>query len=219
MKLTKKELMEVAATLFSLISDGYDDSEIMSEMGLTALELTQLKAKMFDLKSEELRTKPIEHTYVEYMLNQLHNVHDLTVMIGEYKESKQANAIVGAVRARAEIYDKMLAKGQDCGLIKKVAERKEIVAGVLIGDLSNEQLRKMVVKELGGLKALAGKYGDTEFMALPAPIDLHHGPSLKDEMPTKKKKKKKGKRVKAKTSKVSGGRVRTLPPAPIPTGE
>jgi len=233
--MTKKQLLEAATTVFSKMSEGKSDREIADEMGISSEELIQVKAKMFDLKADELRRKPIEHTYVEYMLSQLGNVSDLTEMIDTFRTTKQFNAMVGAVRARAEIYDKLMQKGQECGLIKKVADKKEIVGGIIVTDLSNDDLRKAIVGELAGLKKLADKFGDSSFLALEPPKTLHHGeaykiPDVEDidsalileniEAINKKKKKKRGdnpRSNKSKSNKVHKGRKVKMRPAPINT--
>ena len=113
-------------------------------MGLSADEFDELKVSMFDAKADEMRSRPDEHVYVEYLLNQSRNIRDLTDMIKEFKTSKQYGSMVGAVRARAEIYDKLIAKGQEFGLITKTPERKEIVAGVLVAELSNKNFRRLL---------------------------------------------------------------------------
>jgi hypothetical protein len=216
MRLTKEQLQEAIATIYGYLSQGKSDKYIMKKMGLASEDYDSLKVAMFDAKADEVRARPNEHVYVEYIINQAGNIRDLTKMVKEFHKSKQYNAMVGAIRARAEIYDKLIAKGQEFGLIKKTPERKEIVAGVLVAELSNTDLKRAVVGELNMLDKLTKKFGDGDILELEAPGDLHHGPALppasgaSDDRP-----KIKAKRVKAKTGKVHKGRRRKAPPAPI----
>lgn len=204
----KKEIQEAAVKVFALMSQGKNDREIAEEIGVSNDELVELKAVMLDMKAEELRNKPIEHTYIEYMTAQLGNVRDLTDMLADFKNTKQYNAMVGAVRARAEIYDKLLTKGQDCGIIKKAPNRTEMVGGILVADLTNEELKRAMMEEFKSLKLLSDRYGDKDFAKLEIPKELHHGPKyelpdvieegVEVKKPKKKKKKKKVKRKKMK---------------------
>lgn len=182
LKLTKQEMMEAIATIYGRMSEGAAEADIIAEMGISAEDFERLKAAMFDHKADEVRTRPIEHVYVEYMIKQTENVKDLTSMIGEFSHTKQYNAMVGAVRARSEIYDKLISVGQNCGLIHKAAERKEIMAGVIIADMTNQQLKSMITKELGELNTMMKRYGDKDMSAIEVGA-LHRGERLLPEKP------------------------------------
>lgn len=216
MRLTKAQLQEAIVSIYSLLARGKTDKQIMRRMGLAADELDELKVSMFDAKADEMRARPDEHVYVEYLLNQSLNIRDLTRMINEFKTTKQYNAMVGAIRARAEIYDKLIAKGQEFGLIKKTPDRKEILAGVLVAELSNKELQKAVVGELSMLDSLTKRFGSGDILDLPAPESLHRGPAL---LTGDKPKKTKAKFNKAKNSKVHKGRKRKAPPGPFGAGD
>jgi hypothetical protein len=179
LKLTHREVLEAIAKIYGLLADGKKDDEIIVEMGISAEDYKALKAAMFDSKADEVRTRPIEHVYVDYILKQTENIKDLTAMISDWKNTKQYTAMVGAVRARSEIYDKMISVGQDCGIIHKQADRKEIMAGLIIADLTNKQLKQAITKELDGLNVLMKRYGDADIMAIDAGT-LHHGEALKE---------------------------------------
>lgn len=217
MRLTKKQLKEAIETIYAGLCDDRTDKDMMTAMGLSAEEFQDLKAQMFDKKADAIREKPNEHIFVEYLINQTGNIQALTDMIAEFKTSKQYNAMVGAVKARADIYDRLIAKGQEFGLIDKRPERKEIVAGLLVADLSNQQLKVEMTRALDGLNKLQKRFGDGDLLALPKAESLHRGPALEAESesapilvkPTHKK-------SKVTKSKVRKGRKRKAPPAIIP---
>jgi hypothetical protein len=219
MRLTKDQLREAVETIYAALCDDRTDKEIMADMGLTAEEFDKLKTEMFDKKADSIRTKPEEHTYVEYLIQQTGNIQALTDMISEFKSTKQYNAMVGAVKARADIYDKLIAKGQEFGLISKQPERKEIVAGVLVADLSNQQLKTEITRALDGLNQLQKRFGDGDLLALPKAESLHRGPALQNpENETRILVKPTHKKSKVTKSKVRKGRKRKAPPAIIPVG-
>jgi len=215
MRFTKAQVQEAIATIYNKIAAGRSDKEIMAIMGLAGEDYVKLKQAMLDAKADEIRAKPREHVYVEYMLNQAVNITDLTTMIDDFHTSKQYNAMVGAIRARAEIYDKLIAKGQEFGLIKKEPERKEIMAGILVAEMTNQQLRKAIVGQLAGLDRLMKTHGDKTLLEIPAPVSLHHGPSLPAHKEESIAERKLSKTVRANTSKVRKGRKVKAPPAPI----
>jgi len=212
MRLTKREIQEAISSIYGKLIEGKTDKEVMDEMGLPAEDYEKLKAAMFDDKADEIRTKPTEHLYVEYMISQAQNVHDLTEMIKDFKTSKQYGSMVGAVRARAEIYDRVIAKGQEFGMIRKEPNRTEFVGGLLVADMTNAELRKTIVTELGSMNRLMKMFGDKDLLELPNDQSIYRGPALPPS--TGAKTDKGPKRVKAKMSKVHKGRKRMMPPGP-----
>lgn len=176
-RFTKAELKEAVTTIYAKLTEGKEDKEILEEMGLSAEDFDGLKRQMFDMKADELRGKPVEHVYVEYMVNQIQNVKDLTTMVKDFKSSKQYNAMVGAIRARADIYDKLIDRGQSLGVIKREPTVTKVIGGILVGELTNVQLKEMITKELGELNRLMRRYGDKGIIDMD-PGSLHYGEAL-----------------------------------------
>jgi hypothetical protein len=227
-KLSKTEMLEAVGKIYQLASEGKSEREISDEIGLDVETVGALYRQMVDMKSDEIKNKPIEHTYVEYMLKQLRNICDLNEVIEKLKDTKQYNqAMISAIRTRADIWDKLIAKGQECSVIKKAPERQEIGVAMMVAELSNSDLRREVKTAITKMTDMIERHGETDFMKLPVPEVLHSGPKLKEDeakkskdgKETKKKKKKKMSKSKGKTSKVSKGRLRKLPPSPLTKGK
>ncbi len=218
MAFTKEQEKEAVETIFTKLSSGLSDKQIIQDMGLTVEEYVGLKGAMLDAKADEVRSRPHEHVYVEYMIAQMGNVRDLSSMIDQMHVKKKYASLVSAVRARSDILDNLIEKGQEFGLIHKKPERKEIVAGVMVSELSNDKLKKLIIGELGVLNNLRKEFGEKDFAKIEASDSLHHGPALPekieaedgvmtpDEVPHKNK---------AVTSKVSKGRRVLRKPPPI----
>jgi hypothetical protein len=177
-KLTKQQMLEAVSTIYGKLADGKKDDEVIAEMGISAEDYNALKNTMMDFKADEIRTRPIEHVYVDYVLKQAENIKDLTGMISEWQTSKQYNALVGAVRTRSDIYDKLIQVGQECGIIHKQPERKELIAGVVIADMTNMQLKGLITNELRDIGVMMKRYGDRDIKSLTVG-KIHHGEALK----------------------------------------
>jgi hypothetical protein len=177
MKFTDKELTSAAEYLWHLLLSGKTDEEATDELGVDPDDYNRIKLRAFDLKAQELRRAPVEHVYAQYILDQTRNIKELTNMLGEFRSSRQHNAFVGGIRLRADLYDRILTKGQECGLIHKSPEQRQIVAGVVVADLSNKQIQAMIKKELEVATTMMEKFGESPFMDLD-PGDVHYGPAL-----------------------------------------
>jgi len=192
--LTAEEEREATARLMSLLMGGSTDDDARMIMGLTVAQYEQLKAKLFEDEAEKIRQKPSEHVYIEYMVNQLSCVKDLGKMVDAFRKTKQYNAMVGAVKARSEIYDKLIKKGQELGLIAKEPERQEIIGGQTVINLTNVELKKTIVAEIQGINRLMKAYGEGSILDL-EPGELHRSmPKVKAQdmkkLPPKKPQKK-----------------------------
>lgn len=177
MKLNKIQILEAMESLMSSIERGVDDADIQHEMGLTIVEYEKLKSDMLDAKSDDIMKRPVEHTYVQYILDQMRNVHDLTDIINQHKNTKSVNAAVSAIRVRSEITDKIIEKGQDFGIIHKEADKKEVKGGFLVAQLTSEQLKSAITAELKNLNDMMSTYGESANMIDVDPGDIHLGPA------------------------------------------
>jgi hypothetical protein len=89
------------------------------------------------------------------------------------KVPRAAPYIVGAVRARSEILDRVLDRGQEMGIVVRVPRRRELlVAGAGVGQLSTHQLRGVVVEQLEALQRLAARIGDLAELKMAKPAEI-----------------------------------------------
>lgn len=181
-----------------LLIAGKSDTEIQDLIGLTLGRLVKMKKSIFDKEIERLRAKPTEHTYVEYVLNQMGCVRDLTELYEASKKQNNANAGVGAIRARSDIFDKVIKVGQEFGILERKPEEKRIIAGIMVAQLSNDQLKSAITTQIGQLNEMVTQFGDLDITRL-KPGQLHYTPSDTPTIST-------GKKNRSTANRNSGGR-------------
>lgn len=185
------------ARLMELLGAGFSDPDAREKMGLTVEQYDKLRAEAFQFEAERLRKKTNEEIYVEYMINQAQCVKALTTLASEFKERKNASAMVSAIRARSEIYDKIIKTGQDFGIVKRKVERSEHRLSVLVAHLDSEELKTLAVSELQNIDRLMQMCGDQNILDI-TPGKIHRTlPASKPAIP---------KRAKAKQNPVHRGR-------------
>lgn len=151
----------LVARLRTLIAQGKEEMDILEEMDVSPSELQAIRRELFASERVNLVNRTTEEVFIEYTILQKKNITDLNDIIdSKAMKDKQPNAVVGAIRARSDILDKIIKTGQEFGIIEKVAERRLVVHGHAVAQLDNEGLRKLIVHELGGLSSLMEKYGD-----------------------------------------------------------
>jgi hypothetical protein len=208
MKLTKSELLEMAATIYNEMLSGSSEAEIMDLLGLDAETFQEARRFMLESRAEQIRGKSREHVYVEYVIEQTGNIRKIDKLLSGLDEQRQYNAVVGAIRLRSDILDKIIVKGQDFGLLHRDPQRKEIVAGVLVADMSDRDLKKAIMGQVKALNELVSTHGDADIMAL-SPGPLHFGESVPVDVEAPSRKAPEAtKTTRAKTSRRHAGRRR-----------
>lgn len=155
------------AEMKSKLMSGITDLQIAEEMKLDVQDYNALKREMYESDKFELAGKNSEEVFIDYRLRQEGCIKDLEVMVNSFKVTKQYNAMVGAVRAKSDILDKIILRGQEFGVLEKVPERKMVIAGVMVAALSNDELRAAVAKETIGMAEVLKKYGDSDILGKP----------------------------------------------------
>lgn len=177
--LKRREALEAAAFIYECRIRGKRDKYIQDQLGLDADQYAEACKFLLEHRSEQLREMPREHVYVEYVIDQKKNIKDLDSLIRNLDANSQYNALIGAIRLRSDIQNKILDRAQEFGLVKKEAEKRELIGGIALFDLGADDLRKKIVSHTKGLADVMRDYGEKSFLGLPSP-ELHYGESAFD---------------------------------------
>jgi len=176
---SERERLEMAMTVYEEKEKGEDDSDIMDLLGIDAEEYAAVLSLMFGSKADEERRRTPEEHYVRYCLEQKKVVKSIDDLVENLNEKTQYNAIVGALRLKSDIIDKMKTTSQEFGIVKKTADRKDVRVGVFSFEgMSTKEVRKHVANELGQLQGFVEKFGDGDIRLLPE-ASLYYGPGTK----------------------------------------
>ncbi len=161
------ELRRRIAELKVKLAEGKTDLECCEELELNVQEYNTLKREMYAQEKIELIGKSTEEVFVDYIINQKKCIKDLDELIPLFKGGNQPNAIVGAVKAKSDIFNKIIETGQTFGIIEKIPEKKQIVGGIMVAQLDNNELRRLITEQLHGLQQVVGRYGNTDLFGNP----------------------------------------------------
>lgn len=180
-KLSRTQLIELATKIYASMVEGCTEEEIIEELGISAEHYGLAKRVLLQSKGDaEERLSPKER-FAQYIIDQQRNVVDLTDLVNSLDNQKQYSAVVGAIRLRHEIENRVIETGQTLGIISKEPERKVIVGGISVADMRDADLRKGVLVAIGGLSKLIDKYGTGSNVRELAPGPLHHGEAVVSE--------------------------------------
>jgi hypothetical protein len=184
----KKDERHQIAKLRALLVEGIAPEDVRRRLGnVEWREVQDLQRKLLEEDAEVIRHKPTEHTYAEYCIEQRRNMRDLDRVIKDYEKNQNISGYVSAIRARAELLDRVIKVGQDFGLIERLAEGKGYAAGEAIKGMSNPQLRQHIYNEITVFNQMTVKFGGEQGIKdlEPGPLYL---PARSDKHPVKRTK-------------------------------
>jgi hypothetical protein len=177
-RLTRRQKAELAASIYSGLVEGQTEAEIIDELGVTAQHYAMAKKFLLVSKGDEEEGLSPKERFARYVIDQERNVTDLNDLVNNLNSKTQYSVIVGAIRMRAEIADRVISTGQTLGIISKEPERKVLLGGISISDMKDTDLRKGVIDAIGGLGKMIEKYGSGSNVRALSPGPLHHGEAI-----------------------------------------
>ena len=153
----KKTSADQLKLIYMRLVEGVDDFEIAAELGVDEEDFDRLKVDALKAKAQEYRQKPPEHVYVEYVIEQKKTLALLEQTIRDLRESgdpKVGPAIVSAIKARSDVLNCIVEKGQTLGMVAKSAEVTKVVGGFVFEQLGREDMKRLITQELEGLRRI-----------------------------------------------------------------
>jgi len=180
--LKRSEKLELASAIYEQMLNGSSDVDIIDNLGLDTQTYYVVKKFLLENKGgEELQTSSKER-FASYVIKQEQNIKDLNDLITNLNSKTQYNALVGAIRLRSDILDRIISTGQTLGVIDKEPEKKVFVGGVAISDIGDKELKKGIIKAVSGLNKLMKKYGNEDSLTDLHANNLYYGKGI-DALP------------------------------------
>lgn len=136
--------------LRGFLAGGWADEEIADETGWDIDRIRSLKEKIEEEDQGRFLGKRSEDQFSQYTTFMLGCIRELDGMIRKLEGMKQGNAMVNAVRFKADLFDRIIAFGQQLGFIYKAPETKRYVISGM-GDHELEQMTRDKVNKLNQL--------------------------------------------------------------------
>lgn len=147
------------ARVRALIAAGQDRYEIAGETGWALDRVESLQSEILAEEERVLVGRRTEEVYVDYVLRTRANISELQTLVETLDRKRQGSAVVGAIRAKQDLLDKILDRGQDFGFLRREPHRT--LHGVVVANMSDPELRDFLGKQLTDLRHLvATRSGD-----------------------------------------------------------
>ncbi len=157
-KRTEKEKQTLLIRFTTQLGLGYNKEEIEDNLGLNPGDYEPLLSRFYEQAESGFKSKSNLRIFLDYTTRQAQLVRDLERLkiALEGKQWKNGQAYVGAVKVQSDILDRIIATGQDLGLIQKIAEKFIMVGGVDVRDMDMPKLMNSLEEEIISVRKLQG---------------------------------------------------------------
>jgi hypothetical protein len=169
------ETRRLLALLRTGIAAAKNDPQLLELLDVSPSELAALKGKMYAQEAVNLIDRPAEETFVTYRTQMYGVVEDLDAVAKEARGARQFTAAGAALKAKAQIIDKVMERGQEIGVIPRAAKKTEMVGGILVASLTDRELMEQIGEMNKRFNRLMVEYGDKPMSATTLP-ELYSGP-------------------------------------------
>lgn len=177
LSISRSRKIELAVSIYDMYIEGKNDKEIIDDLDITPQEFSIAKKFLLESKGTEEQNLSSKERFASYLIAQQQNICDLNDLITNLNSKTQYNALVGAIRLRADIQDKIIQTGQTLGIIDKEPEKKILIGGKSVSEIADKELKKGVVKAVAGLNKLMQRYGEGTKLLEISPGNLYYGES------------------------------------------
>ena len=140
----KDEQRALIAIVRQWVAERKPDSEMLDMLtaqGIGVRELATLKRLAEDEERAEVEGRDGMQVFLEYRRDQLQVVKALDDFVEKVKgENSYLNAVPGALRAKADVIDRVLKAGQDLGVITRKPKESVFLGGLIVGEMSDSQI-------------------------------------------------------------------------------
>ena len=151
---------EIMAVVQTHIGMGHNDLKIMEALDCTPSELRNLKEKLLKTETQALHNRTAEETFLDYKWRMMAVVDSLETISASASKARQFNAAMGAQKAKAQVIDTIMTRGQDMGLINRAAKRTEVVGGMVVAHLDGAELLDAVKTAVASTTRMLADYSD-----------------------------------------------------------
>lgn len=170
------------AIVRALIADRHDPDSIAIILDIPVANARRLYNDVLKEETETLVNRDAGEVYAEYRMRMLQCAADLDHV---RRDTEVAAVKVGAVKAKANIFDRVIDKGQELGVVES-APGKLMVGTVDLSGATDDEIRRRVFGEVKAARSIMAA-GEGDLLALPQPDIYEDAPRPRVKPPRRRK--------------------------------
>jgi len=140
----KKWYRSAVTYLRAFIAEGLSREEIKSRLGIDDSIFDQVEARLLEHDGSKFAEMGTAHRYYYYMLRMEQCSRELDDFINSHMSADpKTSGVVGAIKAKAQIYKDVMTMGQDLGIVKKRARDIRVLGELNLTVMPTDELRDL----------------------------------------------------------------------------
>lgn len=167
----KTDQRKIKAEIRARLANGLSDEEIIEEIGLAPNIYVGYKKQVLSDELSEAISDTAGETWARYSLLMSGCIKDLNVVIRQGHEvfeekgdTRSMNAVVGAIKAKAQILDGIIDRGQNLGVIHKEPDRSVTIGGISVSHGDSDRIEALIEERKKLLGELMSTYQSTPYI-------------------------------------------------------
>jgi hypothetical protein len=152
------ERLHIRREIRKLITEGRSDDDIKAELCLSDHDWESYRTAFISQESSKAKRPDIE-IFIEYQLRQLGHIDELEKARQVAVKKQQPQHAVSATKAKAELLDKIIQRGQDLGIYHREGQKLMVSGAMGLVHLTPHQLAERLDRSVMRLKALSDDLG------------------------------------------------------------
>ena len=158
--------------LRACFAEGMTRSEIYLAMNVSEATLNAIEKRLIANDGQRFLSQSTAHRYYLYCLQQEQCVKDLDFFVGvihdaiqQWSDDQKANkdskiqppnaqAAIIAIRAKSDIFDRVVKTGQEMGIIERRAKELRVSGQINLAALPTDKLKRLLVKRMDDMQKL-----------------------------------------------------------------
>lgn len=168
--------MNIEIEVRARLAAGITDDEIAEDLGIPAQEVALTRVKIVKDETDRFAGSS-EETFGLFAAFMSEKIRELGIVVDGLKDpltrkivnGAAATAAIGAIKAQADIYDRVIKRGEELGLVQKEANGSFSIVGMDDTEIASEIHRRLVdTQKLLGVYGQSKSIADVEVAAPPA---------------------------------------------------
>jgi hypothetical protein len=182
---TKTDQRKIKAEIRARLANGMTDEEIIEEVGVAPNIYVGYKKQVLQDELNEAICESAGDTWARYSLLMSGCIQDLNTVIRQGHEvyhdkgdTRSMNAVVGAIKAKAQILEGIIDRGQNLGVIHKEPDRSITVGGISVAHGDSDRMVALIEERKKLLAELMGSYEATPYAQTSLTVEDIYGPPV-----------------------------------------
>jgi len=146
---------DAATYMRAFVAEGLSREEIKGRLDIDDRMYDEIEMQLLETEGAKFTNMGTAHRYYLYMVRIEQCIRELDQFIKLHiEEDPRKSGVVGAIKAKAGLYENLMKMGQDLGIIQKRAKEIRVLGEINLVAMPNEEIRKLYEERMAWFQSV-----------------------------------------------------------------